>query len=238
MLNIRFFLSHLMLILVTVIAYVDMPILMPVPILLTNLLSIWDAVSKRKFDIETNIPELFFRFVLHLYVIIHLCTLSYLIYYSVVGDLNLFEMVLTIVFGGFVLGAFGMNAAHELMHGNKFDRFLSFIVLYSANYPHLFYQHLRIHHKWAATKFDNGTSLLGESLYSFLPRVIIDGYIFAWRTETLRLKQKSSMKRILHNKVFLATILSLIINISLLYIIGIKGYSMFLGLSVVSIPLL
>ena len=230
-----FYLSHVLLLMVMGIAYSDFPLLMPVPILFANFTSTWDLFHKPKTRNNTPSSNFMYRLVLYTYTILHHCTLAYLIYYSLTTKLNLLEVVVIIIFAGFVLGAFGMNAAHELMHGNYFDRILSFSILFSANYPHLFYQHLRIHHRWAATENDNGTALLGESLYSFLPRVIIGGYILSWKTESFRLRKRAWYLSFLCNKVQIVSSMAVLINIAIFLLVGLASYLMFLGLSIVSI---
>ena len=72
-----------------------------------------------------------------------------------------------------VVGAVGINAAHELGHkSNKVERWLSKIALAQSGYGHFFVEHNRGHHVRVATPEDPGSSRLGESFWAFLPRTV------------------------------------------------------------------
>lgn len=89
---------------------------------------------------------------------------------------------------GIMIGAFGINVAHELGHrASKFEQFLSKTLLLPALYQHFFIEHNRGHHKNVATELDPATSRLGENLYAFWWRSVKDSYVDAWRLEADRL---------------------------------------------------
>ena len=166
-----------------------------VPGLAIILMSLLDlTVSEEVSNIE-NKDSFTYKIALWLFVPAHLAMLAFTIYSMIYIDFSMSQTICLILSSGFIAGTFGLVAAHELMHGSKFDQQLSMIVLYSVNYPHLYIQHLRIHHVWVATVEDNGTSRYGESIYQFLPRAIIDGYTKSWKSEHNRLKNNSFIKR-------------------------------------------
>ena len=79
---------------------------------------------------------------------------------------------------GIVTGAGGINIAHELMHRKaKGDRALAEILMTSVTYPWFCVEHVLGHHRWVATPRDPATSRLGESVYAFLPRSIVGGFV-------------------------------------------------------------
>lgn len=91
-------------------------------------------------------------------------------------------------YGGFV----GIVTAHELMHRNRAaKRQLAFLLMSLVSYAHFVIEHTRGHHMRVATPEDPATARRGETLYAFLPRTIIGGFISAWGLEKERLARKS-----------------------------------------------
>lgn len=92
---------------------------------------------------------------------------------------------------GVVLGAVGINVAHELGHrANKLEQFLAKAGLLPVLYQHFFIEHNRGHHKHVSTDKDPATARVNEWVYAFFFRSIIGQYIGAWRLEKKRLSKK------------------------------------------------
>ena len=107
------------------------------------------------------------------------------------GGLSSLEIVGTTFNIGIMIGAFGINVAHELGHRqNKFEQFLSKTLLLPALYQHFFIEHNRGHHKNVATLIDPATSRLGENLYAFWWRSVKGSYLDAWEIEAERLHRE------------------------------------------------
>ena len=107
------------------------------------------------------------------------------------GGLSTLEIVGMTFNIGIMIGAFGINVAHELGHRNsKFEQFLSKTLLLPALYQHFFIEHNRGHHKNVATPIDPATSRLGENLYAFWWRSVKDSYLDAWKIEAERLRRE------------------------------------------------
>lgn len=69
---------------------------------------------------------------------------------------------------GVLTGAFGITAAHELVHRRqKFFRALGVWNLVLSNFAHWGVEHVYGHHKYAATEIDPGTARKNEWLYAF-----------------------------------------------------------------------
>ncbi|HAH33373.1 MAG TPA: alkane 1-monooxygenase, partial [Flavobacteriaceae bacterium] len=82
---------------------------------------------------------------------------------------------------GIVVGANGINIAHELGHRKlHFERVFGKILLLPALYMHFFIEHNFGHHLHAATPQDPATAKYNQSIYSFWFSSIKGQYIKAW----------------------------------------------------------
>jgi alkane 1-monooxygenase len=83
----------------------------------------------------------------------------------------------------------GMNYAHELLHGARFDRILAEIQLLSVSYPQLCVDHLTGHHRNYGKWMDYGTSRFGEGYYRATFRHIRGSWRTTWESEKRRLRR-------------------------------------------------
>lgn len=91
---------------------------------------------------------------------------------------------------GIVVGASGINVAHELGHrSTPSEQFLSKILLLPALYQHFFVEHNRGHHKHVATDLDPASARFGENLYTFWWRSVMGSWLSAWAIERERLQK-------------------------------------------------
>lgn len=91
---------------------------------------------------------------------------------------------------GIIVGANGINVAHELGHrSRRGEQALAKWMLLTALYQHFFIEHNRGHHKNVATDADPASARLGETLFAFWPRSIAGGWRNAWTLEAERLKK-------------------------------------------------
>jgi alkane 1-monooxygenase len=92
---------------------------------------------------------------------------------------------------GIVLGALGINVAHELGHrANPSEQALAKWGLLPVLYQHFFIEHNRGHHKHVSTDADPATARKDENVYVFFFRSIIGQYKNAWKLEAERLQRK------------------------------------------------
>ncbi|MDX1910793.1 MAG: alkane 1-monooxygenase [Saprospiraceae bacterium] len=92
---------------------------------------------------------------------------------------------------GVVLGACGINVAHELGHrSNKMEQLLAQIMLLPSLYQHFFVEHNRGHHKNVATDADPASARQNESLFHFWIRSVLGSWRNAWKLEQERLYRK------------------------------------------------
>jgi alkane 1-monooxygenase len=91
---------------------------------------------------------------------------------------------------GLFTGGIGITIAHELMHRTKgFEKGLAEVLMQSVTYPHFCIEHVLGHHKHVATPKDAATARLGESVYRFYPRVVVDSVKSAVELERSRAKR-------------------------------------------------
>jgi alkane 1-monooxygenase len=81
---------------------------------------------------------------------------------------------------GLANGVIGMSVAHELLHQpQRAFRMIASVLLGTVLYGHFSIAHLKLHHRLVATADDPATAVVGESLYRFFGRSIVDGYVRA-----------------------------------------------------------
>jgi len=93
---------------------------------------------------------------------------------------------------GVVLGATGINVAHELGHRtDQVSQFFAKAGLLFVLYQHFFIEHNRGHHKNVSTMSDPATARKNEMVYAFFFRSIMGQYLDAWKLENDRLKREN-----------------------------------------------
>ena len=150
-----------------------------------------DEVSRRKlspwFDLllYLNLP------IVYLVILLTLIDLSNVQYTLYPPTESVSEILGAIVSLGIVLGANGINVAHELGHRNKmFEITLARLLLLPSFYTHFTTEHNLGHHTRVATPKDPATARKGESLYAFWWRSVTGQYVSAWKIQLQLLKKK------------------------------------------------
>ena len=93
---------------------------------------------------------------------------------------------------GIIIGANGINVAHELGHrSNATEQTLSKLLLLPALYQHFFIEHNRGHHKHVATDKDPASARFGETVFTFWLRSVTGSWRSAWAIERERLVKES-----------------------------------------------
>lgn len=127
-----------------------------------------------------------------LYACLPIC---YVMAWAFFGKISAQEMPLVEAIGltlsmGIVIGAMGINVAHELGHRpGAAEQFLAKMLLLPALYMHFFIEHNRGHHKHVSTDRDPASARRGETLYGFWLRSIFGQIGSAWHLEKERLAQ-------------------------------------------------
>lgn len=119
--------------------------------------------------------------------------LALLIYYlQIISTTTLatYETVGLTLSIGTMLGACGINVAHELGHRlDRKEQFLAKLFLLPELYMHFFIEHNRGHHKNIATDLDPASAKYGEWLPIFWIRSVFGSYFSAWNLENQRLQR-------------------------------------------------
>ncbi|MEE2787207.1 MAG: alkane 1-monooxygenase [Myxococcota bacterium] len=103
--------------------------------------------------------------------------LLYVMYHISTGAMTALEIVGLVISVGIVGGA-GINVAHELMHRKeKHDKAFAEALMSSVSYTHFCVEHVFGHHKHVSTPHDPATSRLGESVYPFIIRSVVGGFL-------------------------------------------------------------
>ena len=103
-------------------------------------------------------------------------------------DLPAWELIGLTGSVGIIVGAVGINVAHELGHRTTSgEQLLAKIMLLPALYQHFFIEHNRGHHKHVATDRDPATARFGEPVYAFWLRSVTGSWCNAWALERQRL---------------------------------------------------
>ncbi|MCS6928673.1 MAG: alkane 1-monooxygenase [Saprospiraceae bacterium] len=91
---------------------------------------------------------------------------------------------------GIIVGAVGINVAHELGHRvRKYEQAMAKWMLMVALYQHFFIEHNRGHHKYVATDRDPATARRNEWLFAFWLRSMTGSWRSAWQLEVSRLRR-------------------------------------------------
>ena len=123
----------------------------------------------------------FFNVILYLNIPIVYGLIGYFLWSLSFEKYSITELVGLTISLGIVVGANGINIAHELGHRKlHFERVFGKILLLPALYMHFFIEHNFGHHLHAATPQDPATAKYNQSIYSFWFSSIKGQYIKAW----------------------------------------------------------
>lgn len=157
-------------------------------------------------------------------------------------NINMYETweIVALVFSlGTLLGASGINVAHELGHRDtKLERLWAKALLLPSLYTHFYIEHNRGHHKNIATFEDPASARYSETLYAFWIRSISQGYLHAWILESKRLRSEGKSPWLPQNQMIIFTLAQLLFLAIIGYTLGIFAMLLMVSIAVVSILLL
>ena len=142
-----------------------------------------------------------------------------------------------VMFATGLLGAIGINVAHELMHRRGApERALAEVIMTSVAYTHFCVEHVLGHHKNVATPNDPASARPGESILHFLPRSIALSLVSAWHLEGLRVRRVGA-RALADRRVRYPLVLALVVA-GVVAALGPMGLLVFAGQSLVAVLLL
>ncbi|MEM7161397.1 MAG: alkane 1-monooxygenase [Bacteroidota bacterium] len=149
-----------------------------------------------------------YDFLLYLISLTYLGQLFWFLFAIQEPGLTGLEITGRILSMGLLIGVCCINVAHELGHRHeKFDRFLSQVLLWSTQYTHFYIEHNQGHHKNVSTQEDPASARKGEVLYFFWLRSIVFSYLSAWKIELKNLERKKKGFFSRHNNMLFYTLL-------------------------------
>jgi alkane 1-monooxygenase len=151
-----------------------------------------DNYSKE--EIENRLENKIFDILLYLNVPIVYGSLLYSLYLVSTTALSSLEIAGTILSLGVILGANGINVAHELGHRKTlFEKILGKMLLIPSHYTHFFIEHNHGHHLHVSTPNDPSTAKYNQSLYAFWFQTVVGTYREAWKIQ-LKLNKLENRK--------------------------------------------
>lgn len=152
---------------------------------------------------------------------------------------TLIESIGIVLSVGVVTGGLGITIAHELVHKpTRIEQFCGKMLLLMTWYMHFAIEHLAGHHVRVGTKEDPATARYGESLYAFLPRTIIGGFISAWHISAHKQERKKLPVWSWQNPMIQYQVLPILFAGTLGIVLGWQAAVYFVGESIVAIVLL
>jgi alkane 1-monooxygenase len=147
-----------------------------------------------KYEVENRLENKLFDFLLYLNVPIVYGIIVFTIFKVTHFDLSKFELIGTILSLGIILGANGINVAHELGHRKTLlEKILGKLLLIPSHYTHFFIEHNHGHHLHVSTPNDPSTAKYNQSLYAFWIQTVVGTYREAWKIQ-LRLNKLENRK--------------------------------------------
>jgi alkane 1-monooxygenase len=140
-----------------------------------------DDLHDQDKDDDSN-DESFKKPIYH-WVGLYFISLIYSLIYLYKNPISLINKILMgISFG--IITSQSIAVSHELSHKqNPKDLFLSKLLLIPSLYSHFFIEHKYGHHINVATPLDPATAKKNQTVYNFIPRSIIGGYLNAFKLE-------------------------------------------------------
>lgn len=175
--------------------------------------------------IKNKLANKIYDFLLYLNLPIVYGLLLYTLVRMTTNTVALYEIVGTILSLGVVLGANGINVAHELGHRKKrWERILGKLLLIPSHYTHFYVEHNLGHHLHVSTPEDPSTAKYNQTLYAFWYQTITGTYKKAWQIQMKLNKVEGQSFFSIKNDMFWFTI------IQISYLLIISYYFGFLGI--------
>ncbi len=153
-----------------------------------------DAKNYSREEIENRLQNKIFDVLLYLNVPFVYASLFYSLFLVANSSLSNLEITGTILSLGVILGANGINVAHELGHRKTmFEKLLGKLLLIPSHYTHFFIEHNHGHHLHVSTPKDPSTAKYNQSLYAFWFQTVVGTYRKAWKIQ-LRLNKFENRK--------------------------------------------
>ncbi len=180
-----------------------------------------------------------FRVMTMVYALCEITVTLWGAWYIVQPQITMVEFIGIVFSIGVVNGGLGITIANERVHKpTRIEQWCGKILLLLTWYMHFTIEHVAGHHVRVGTKEDPATARLGESLYAFIPRTIVGGFISAWHISAYKQRRRNRPVWSLENPMIQYQCLPIIFAGLLGLLFGTKAMVFFLGESVIAILLL
>ena len=190
-------------------------------------------------EIDKRLKNKFFDLFLYLNVPIVYGCIGYVLHIVTTKHITLIEIIGTTLSLGVILGANGINVAHELGHRNTLiEKLMGKMLLIPSHYTHFYIEHNHGHHLHVSTPNDPSTAKYNQNLYSFWYQTITGTYIKAWQIQ-IKLNQVDNRKFYsVNSDMFWFSIIQICYLGTGLYFFGTLGFLVLLFSGIVGLLLL
>ena len=131
------------------------------------------------------------RIQLWVYGVLHVALYPYVVYLVATGRLGTLETIGAGASLACMAGTVGGLAGHDLIHKRSpLDRALGIAIYATSSYGHFYSSHIGGHHVNVGLHGDWGTARRGETIYGFLYRAMVHGFVGGLRIEAARLRRR------------------------------------------------
>ncbi len=192
-----------------------------------------------KEEVSSKLSNKLFDILLYLNLPMVYGAIIYFLYGFVNNEYTTFELVGNMLSLGTLMGASGINVAHELGHRfNKSEQLMAQALLLPSLYMHFYIEHNMGHHKHVATPEDPSTARFNESIYVFWVRSTYQSYVNAWKLEAFKLKRDGNEFWSIHNRMIHFTLVQTIYLLVIVVFASWQGLLVMLAVGVFSFLLL
>ncbi len=199
-------------------------------------------INKDNYDEETIVERTenkLFDVLLYLNVPIVYGSIIYSLIKITQNNLSTFEIVGITLSLGIILGANGINVAHELGHRkNLAEKILGKLLLIPSHYTHFFIEHNHGHHLHVSTPSDPSTAKYNQNLYAFWWQTVSGTYTKAWEIQKKLNEVNKTSFFSLKNDMFWFTIIQVSYLVLIFAFFGINGFILALFAGIIGFLLL
>ncbi len=189
--------------------------------------------------IENKLKNPIFDWLLFLNVPVVIGSITFTLLHVTQNNFSKTELIGTCLSLGIILGANGINVAHELGHRETLiEKILAKILLIPSHYTHFFIEHNHGHHLHVSTPNDPSTARYNQNLYAFWWQTVTGTYKKAWEIQLKLNKLENRNFFSLKNDMFWFTLLQISYLVLVTFFFGTTGFYVALFAGIIGFLLL
>ena len=198
-----------------------------------------DEKNYTEIEVAKRLKNILYDVLLYLNVPIVYGSILFALYKVTHVNLTIFEIIGITISLGIILGANGINVAHELGHrANLMERVLGKILLIPSHYTHFFIEHNHGHHLHVSTPEDPSTAKYNQNLYHFWYQTVTGTYSKAWQIQKKLNQVENRSWFSIKSDMFWFTIIQFSYLVLIYYFFGETGFIVALFAGIVGFLLL